>query len=174
MLKQSNKKKTRIPRRVCWSAQVKYVPRHTEKSSRISMPCWIRNTSEIPVEVAKDRDLPTKVGWRWKVEEEEDKDDEGPVELTGAYKTSQLDIKHLKERLRYISQKLQIRNIAISEEDRLATEHRQGSLLEDVLDKQEEAVVLDDHEEESQKGAQVSSDTECELAKREATEHADT
>ena len=34
------------------------------------MPCWIRNTSEIPVEVAKDRDLPTKVGWRWKVKEE--------------------------------------------------------------------------------------------------------
>ena len=48
MFKQLNKEKTRIPRRVFWSAQVKYVPRHTEKSSRIPMPCWMRIKSETP------------------------------------------------------------------------------------------------------------------------------
>ena len=84
------------------------------------------NTSETSGRVAKDRDLPTKVGWRWKVEEEEDEDDEGPVELTGAYKALQLDIKHLKEKLRYFSKRWEIRNIAICEEERIATELRKA------------------------------------------------
>ena len=96
------------------------------------MPCWVGNTSETSGRVAKDRDLPTKVGWRWKVEEEEDEDDEGPVELTGAYKTLQLDIKHLKERLRYYSKKWEIRNIAICEEDRSITEERLARFVEDT------------------------------------------
>ena len=69
------------------------------------MPCWMGNTSETSGRVAKDRDLPTKVGWRWKVEEEKDEDDEGSVELTGAYKALQLDLKRLKEKLRYFSKR---------------------------------------------------------------------
>ena len=87
---------------------------------------------DIPVGVAKDRDLPTKVGWRWKVEEEEDEDDEGPVELTGAYKSVVIDIKRLKERLRYLSKRWEMRIISICEEDREATEHRQESKVEDT------------------------------------------
>ena len=97
------------------------------------------------------------------VEEEEDEDDEGAVELTEAYKTLQLDIQRLKERLRYISKKWQIRIIAICEEDQLATEQRQGSLFKDVLDKQDEAVVLNCQEEETQAIAQVDISAECKI-----------
>ena len=49
-------------------------------------------------------------------EEEANKDDEGPVELTGAYKGLEIDIKRLKERLRYFSKSWEIRIIAICEE----------------------------------------------------------
>jgi hypothetical protein len=96
-------------------------------------------------------------------EEEAGADDEGLVELTGSYKTLQLDIQRLKERLRYISKKWQIRIIAICEEDQLATEQRQGSLFKDVLDKQDEAVVLNCLEEETQAIAQVVISAECKI-----------
>jgi hypothetical protein len=48
-------------------------------------------------------------------DKEADEDDEGLVELTGAYKGLEIDIKRLKDRLRYFSKKWEIRNIAICE-----------------------------------------------------------
>ena len=51
-------------------------------------------------------------------------------------------------------------------------EHREAGFTRDASDKQKETAAINDHEEESQKGVQVSSDTECELARREATQHA--
>ena len=110
--------------------------------SRIPIPCWMGNTSETSGRVAKDRDLPTKVGWRWKVEEEEDEDDEGPVELTGAYKTLQLDIKRLKERLRYLSKRWEMRIISICEEDREAIEDTAAMSTIDCTAVNHEAIVV--------------------------------
>ena len=63
---------------------------------------------------------------------DEDEDDKGPVELTGAYKSVVIDIKRLKERLRYLSKKWEMRIISICEEDREATELRQESTVEDT------------------------------------------
>jgi hypothetical protein len=44
----------------------------------------------------------------------------------------QFDVKRLKERLRYISKKWEMRIISICEEDREATEHRQDSSVENT------------------------------------------
>ena len=72
------------------------------------------------------------VGDAWKVEEDEKEDDEGPVKLTGIYKSLESDIKRLMERLRYYSKKLQIRSIAICEEDRSTTEERLARFVENT------------------------------------------
>ena len=106
------------------------------------------------------------------IPEEDDEDDDGPVGLTGAYKSLEIDVQRLKERLRYYSKKWEIKIIAISEEDRRATENREAGFTRDASDKQKETAAINDHEKESQKGVQVSSDTKCELAKQEATQHA--
>ena len=66
--------------------------------------------------VAKNRDMATKVACRWKVEEKKGEDDEGLVQLTAAYKTLQLHLKRLKQKLRYFSKRWEISNIAIFEE----------------------------------------------------------
>jgi hypothetical protein len=51
-------------------------------------------------------EVPKKaIDWREKVEEDGDENNEGPVLLTGAYKSLQFDVKRIKERLHYISKK---------------------------------------------------------------------
>jgi hypothetical protein len=103
-------------------------------------------------------------------EEEADEDDEGPVDLTGAYKGLEIDIKRLKERLRYFSKKWEIRNIAICEEDRIATELRKAG--SSVIEKQKQTVTLNCCKKNSQKEEPGSNGSESEIVEREASQYA--
>ena len=103
-----------------------------EIGRRIARPGWL-DYSKVAFSHANGETSTSKPAARAAaVEEEEDEDDEGPVQLTAAYRSLQFDVKRLKERLRYISKKWEMKNISICEEDREATEHRQDSSVENT------------------------------------------
>jgi hypothetical protein len=103
-------------------------------------------------------------------EEEADEEDEGPVELTGAYKGLKIDIKRLKDRLRYFSKRWEIRSIAICEEDRIATELRKAGAS--FQENQEQTVTLNCCDKKSQKKEPGSNGSEIAIVEREASQYA--
>ena len=138
--------------------------------SRIARPGWL-DYSKVAFSLANGGASTSEPAVRAAaVEEEEDEDDEGPVELTGAYKTMQLDIKHLKERLRYYSKKWEIRNIAICEEDRIATELRKAG--SSVIEKQKQSVTLNCLMKQFQKEEPGSNGSQSAIVEREASQYA--
>ena len=104
------------------------------------------------------------------VSEEEVEVDGGSVEITGAYKALQLDLKRLKEKLRYFSKRWEIRNIAICEEDRIATELRKAGTS--VIDKQKQSVTLNCLKKQSQKEEPGSNGLQSAIVEREASQYA--
>ena len=120
---------------------------NTATINSLAMKVQATEIPDIPVGVTKSKDSPRKsIGWRWKVEVDEDEDDKGPVELTGAYKSVVIDIKRLKERLCYLSKKWEMRIISIYEKDREATEHRQDSSVEKTLARDTVSCTAVNHE----------------------------
>jgi hypothetical protein len=98
------------------------------------------------------------------IPEEDDEDDDGPVELTGAYKSLEIDIKRLKERLRYISKKWEIRIIAICEEHSSPTEMSKDDRAGESITAYIESI----------KGVQVFAQEAQELSQQDACDISET